>query len=186
MKLVIAQGNPGTEYADTRHNVGFLALDSYAAKQGLEFQQKPKFMAVIAETAANGEKVLLAKPTTYYNETGRAARALADFYKLETSDVLVLHDELALPFGMLRTREKGSDAGNNGIKSLNAHIGEGYARIRVGTQNELLEKIGSHDFVLSKFSNEEKEKLQKDIFPKVTELIDDFIAGNHTSTSHSL
>jgi peptidyl-tRNA hydrolase, PTH1 family len=96
----------------------------------------------------------------------------------------VVHDDLALPFGTLRTREKGSDAGNNGIKSLNAHLGENYARIRVGTHTELAEKLGDHDFVLSKFTAEESEKLQKDIFPKISDLIDNFIAENYTNTSH--
>lgn len=186
MKLILAQGNPDTQYRQTRHNVGFSALDFYTTTHNLEFLPKPKFMADIAETTVNGEKVLFAKPTTYYNETGRAARALADFYKIDTTDILVVHDELALPFGTLRTREKGSDAGNNGIKSLNAHLGESYARIRVGTQNELLEKMGSHDFVLSKFSAEEAEKLQKDIFPKVVEIIDAFCDGSHAATSHTL
>lgn len=186
MKLVFAQGNPGREYARTRHNVGFMSLDFYADKHRLEFQPKSKFTADIAEVMMSGEKVLLVKPTTFYNETGRAARTLADFYKVAPEDILVLHDELALPFGTLRTREKGSDAGNNGIKSLNAHLGENYARIRIGTQNDLLEKIGSHDFVLSNFSADENEKLQSDIFPKIADLINDFIADKHASSSHSL
>lgn len=186
MKLVLAQGNPGQDYEKTRHNVGFLALDFYAAKQGTAFQSKSKFHSDIAELSVAGEKVLLVKPTTYYNETGKAARALADFYKIAPEDIVVIHDELALPFGTLRTREKGRDAGNNGIKSLNAHLGENYARIRVGTANELAEKQDAYDFVLSKFNAEEAEKLQKDIFPKIAELIDDFIADAHTSSSHKL
>ncbi len=185
MKLILAQGNPGAEYEKTRHNVGFLAIDSYAKEKGVEYQQKPKFFADIAELT-DGEKVLLVKPLTYYNDTGKAARTLADFYKVEPHDILVIHDELALPFGTLRTREKGSDAGNNGIKSLNAHLGEHYARIRVGTSNELADKMTPFDFVLSKFSSEELEKLQSDIFPKINDLIDDFIAGTHVSTSHKL
>lgn len=186
MKLILAQGNPGAEYTKTRHNVGFLALDFYVSSKGLDFQSKPKFHADIAETSIGGEKIIFAKPTTYYNETGQSARAIADFYKIDSSNILVIHDELALPFGTLRTREKGSDAGNNGIKSLNAHLGETYARIRVGTWSELADKAGSFDFVLSKFNSEESAKLAKDIFPKTAELIDDFINDNHTITSHQL
>lgn len=186
MKMILAQGNPGTEYEKTRHNVGFLALDYYADKHGLNFQPKAKFHALVAETSVSGEKVLFVKPTTYYNETGTSARALADFYKTSTEDIIVIHDELALPFGTLRLREKGSDAGNNGIKSLNAHLGESYHRLRVGTANDLLDKQGSFDFVLSKFNSAETEKLQSDIFPKVADIIDDFITGNHQPTSHSL
>ncbi|MFZ2545261.1 MAG: aminoacyl-tRNA hydrolase [Candidatus Saccharimonadales bacterium] len=186
MKIILAQGNPETKFDDTRHNVGFAAIDYFAKEKGAQFQPKPKFDALITELSINDEKILLVKPTTYYNETGRTARALIDFYKLEMLNVLVIHDELALPFGTLRTREKGSDAGNNGIKSLNAHIGENYARIRVGTWNEIADKQDAFDFVLSKFNNEEREKLQKDIFPKISELINEFIVGEHTSSSHKL
>jgi PTH1 family peptidyl-tRNA hydrolase len=186
MKIIFAQGNPGADYEKTRHNVGFLALDYYADKHGLEFQTKSKFNAEIVETTVEGEKILLVKPQTYYNETGKAARTLVDFYKADTTNILVVHDELALPFGTLRLREKGSDAGNNGIKSLNAHLGENYHRLRVGTANELAEKQSPFDFVLSKFSAEEAEKLQKDIFPKIADMIDDFISGHPEITSHSL
>lgn len=186
MKIILAQGNPGTDYEKTRHNVGFLAIDFFAHQKGVQFLPKPKFFADIAEFSEDDEKVLLIKPTTFYNETGKSARALADFYKVGTKDILVIHDELALPFGTLRTREKGSDAGNNGIKSLNAHLGQDYARIRVGTWNEIAEKAGSFDFVLSKFSFDEMDKLNKDILPKIGELITDFIHNNHQITSHSL
>ncbi len=186
MKLIIAQGNPGQEYEKTRHNAGFLAAEFFAAKNGAAFAAKPRFFADIAELNVHGEKVLLVKPTTFYNETGKAARALADFYKVPTADILAIHDELALPFGTLRTREKGSDAGNNGIKSLNAHLGQDYARIRVGTWNELADKQGQFDFVLSKFSAEEFAKLHADILPKISELIEEFVAGKHAVTSHKL
>lgn len=186
MKIIFAQGNPGSDYERTRHNVGFLALDYYADKHGLEFQVKAKFNAAIAETTVGSEKVLLVKPQTYYNETGKSARTLVDFYKVATEDILVIHDELALPFGTLRMREKGSDAGNNGIKSLNAYLGENYTRLRVGTANELATKQEAYDFVLSRFNAEEAKKLTNDIFPKITEIIDDFIASNHSITSHKL
>lgn len=186
MKIIFAQGNPGNEYEYTRHNVGFLALDWFAHDNNVAFQPKPKFFADIAELNVDGEKILLVKPTTFYNETGKSARAIADFYKVETTDIIVIHDELALPFGTLRTREKGSPAGNNGIKSLNTHLGEQYARIRVGTWNDIADKAGSFDFVLSKFTSEEFAKLQKDIFPKIGDFITEFIHGNHTNTSHSL
>ena len=186
MKIILAQGNPGTEYEKTRHNVGFLALDFYANKHVLSFHAKSKFYAELAEQGSGDFKVLFVKPTTYYNEIGKSARALADFYKVETTDILVVHDDLALPFGTLRTREKGSDAGNNGIKSLNAHIGENYPRIRIGTHNELADKISQHDFVLSKFTTDESEKLTSDIFPKAHEIIEDFINNKHQNTSHSL
>ncbi len=186
MKLIIGQGNPGPEYEKTRHNVGFLVLDYYAKKHNLDFQPKTKFHALVAELNNGEDKILFVKPTTYYNETGQSVRALADFYKIESTDILAIHDDLALPFGTLRIREKGSDAGNNGIKSLNAHLGESYTRIRVGTRNDLVEKIGDHDFVLSRFSSDESEKLSNDLYPKIAELIDDFINSNHAVTSHRI
>lgn len=186
MKIIFAQGNPGVQYEQTRHNVGFLAIDFFAAQKTVQFAAKPKFHADIAEFTEVGEKVQLVKPTTFYNETGQSARALADFYKCDTTDILVLHDELALPFGTLRTREKGSPAGNNGIKSLNAHLGENYARLRIGTWNEIADKSDAFDFVLSKFTSKEMTKLKSDIFPKISEIIDDFITDNHTNTSHNL
>lgn len=186
MKLIIAQGNPGKQYTQTRHNVGFIMLDYYADIHHGKFQPKPKFYADIAEIAIGDVKVQLVKPTTFYNDTGKSARALADFYKVDTSDILVIHDELMLPFGTIRTRVKGSDAGNNGIKSLNAHLGENYARIRIGMANDIAEKSDAYDFVLSNFKAEEVAKLRSDIFPKVSELIDEFINNQHTAASHKV
>lgn len=166
MKLILAQGNPGTEYAQTRHNVGWILLDALAKEQGTEFKPQPKFSASIATTDIDGEKVLLVKPTTFYNETGRAARALTDFYKLDpATDLLVLHDDIALPFGTIRIRQKGSDAGNNGIKSLNAHLGHDYWRMRVGIWSEHRERVHDADFVLGKLSATEKTTLTADIYP---------------------
>src|SRR5690606_14619185 len=113
----------------TRHNIGYMAGNTFAKEQKVTFAEKPKFRAYIAEATIENEKVLLVKPTTFYNNVGESARALIDFYKLTPSeDFLVIHDDLALPFGTIRVRKKGSDAGNNGIKSLNAHTGSDYAR----------------------------------------------------------
>lgn len=186
MKLIFAQGNPGVEYEKTRHNIGFLALDFYAAQHDINFQTKQKFNAEIAEYRKGDERAIFVKPLTYYNDTGVCARALTDFYKIKTTDVLVVHDELALPFGTLRTRNKGSSAGNKGVQSLNNHLGEDYHRLRIGTWNELADQASSYDFVLSKFTSEESEKLQKAIFPKTDEIIDNFIDGSRSSTSHKV
>jgi len=187
MKLIFAQGNPGGQYSATRHNVGFQVVDTLAAKQGSAFKSKPRFSADIAEITDGEDKTLLVKPTTFYNETGTSARALVDFYKLNpATDLLVIHDDLALPFGTLRTREKGSDAGNNGIKSLNAHIGHEYARLRIGIYNDLRDRMDDADFVLSRFSGSERDALTSHVIPKTFEIIDDFITGTHQITSHSL
>ncbi len=178
MKLVLAQGNPGSDYDRTRHNVGFNVLDKFAETQNLTWSEKSKFKALIAEATLQGEKVILVKPTTFYNETGQSARQLIDFYHLNPAeDLLVIHDDLALPFGTIRTRRQGSDGGNNGIKSLNSHLGPDYHRMRIGIGNELRDRIDDADFVLGRFSADES-KILDDIINKATDIIDSFIAGS--------
>ena len=159
MKLILGLGNPETRYDGTRHNVGFRMLDVFARANNTSFSNKPKFKADIAEFIVEGEKVLLVKPTTYYNESGQSYRALLDFYKIDPDDTLIVHDELALPFGTVRMRRGGSDAGNNGVKSINVHGGETSARIRIGVANQLRSATGDVDFVLGKFSKSEHDAI---------------------------
>lgn len=186
MKIIFAQGNPGAQYTRTRHNVGFSALDAFADATGAEWQEDPKRRALVATCSVNGEKVLLVKPLSFYNDTGLVARSFIDFYKLTPAeDFLVVHDELALPFGTIRIRKKGSDAGNNGIKSLNAHLGADYARIRVGVWNEHRDRVDDATFVLTAFTAEETAQLQATLLPKVTELIYSFLSGTLEDTSHT-
>lgn len=183
MKIIFAQGNPGKEYENTRHNVGFFLIDKIAEKYGAEYAKKPKFHAEIAEFTLEDEKILLVKPTTFYNETGKAARALVDFYKCNpATDFLAVHDDLALPLGTIRTREKGSDAGNNGIKSLNAHLGQQYRRARVGIYSPLRDRQDDVNFVLSKFTADEKTALPG-ISEAAQKIARDFIAGEFTPTN---
>lgn len=186
MKLIFAQGNPGREYDGTRHNVGFTVADMVASEHSASFKGSTKFFADVAEYSDSGEKVIVAKPTTFYNETGRSFTALKQFYKLENSDILVIHDELALPFGTLRSRVGGSDAGNNGIKSINTHGGDLTARLRIGVGNELRARMGDTDFVLSHFSKDEQGALKDTVLPKCIEIIREFVADNHSVTSHKL
>lgn len=186
MKIIFAQGNPGQQYERTRHNTGFMVLDAFADSSDTPWKVNDKFKAQIAEMTLNGEKGLLVKPLSYYNETGAVARRILDFYKLAAEDFLVIHDDLSLPFGTIRRREKGSDAGNNGIKSLNAHIGETYRRLRVGIWNEKRDLMDDADFVLSGFSETEAKKLKTDIIPHAIEAIESFISGSFESTSASV
>ncbi len=183
MKLVLALGNPEEKFKNSRHNVGFRVLTEYAEAKGIEFSLKEKFRACIAECTVNDEKVILAKPTTYYNLVGEAARLICDFYKIAPEDVLVVHDELALPFGTLRTRLGGSDAGNNGIKSMNQHLGPATARLRIGVYNDLRDRIDDADFVLGNWTKEESEGLES-LYTKSVHIIDQFIAGTFEVTSH--
>jgi len=185
MKLILGQGNPDSKYDRTRHNVGFASIDQFAHQYGCTWSEKAKFNAFVAETVVEGEKVLLVKPTTYYNETGLSARKLVDFYNLDpTNDLLVIHDDLALPFGTIRTRKQGSDAGNNGIKSLNNHLGPNYHRIRIGVWSELRDRMDDAEFVLSRFNKEESEQLDATILPHVVERIEQFCQESLEATSH--
>ena len=191
MKVILALGNPGDKYAQTRHNAGFLVIDQLAAGQSAQFSNKPKFFADIAElnsftvnSSASAkppviiiprEKILLVKPTTYYNEVGIAARALMDFYKLTLDDLLIIHDDTDLDFGKIRVRKGGRDAGSNGLKSLHAHIGSDFWHIRIGTDNLLRRQIGDVDFVLSKFNADEQKILRDWTIPESIKLISTFL-----------
>lgn len=180
MKLIVGLGNPESRYDGTRHNTGFFVLDELAKQQSLKWQLKEKFKAHIAELP--DKAALLVKPTTYYNLVGESVRALADFYKIPPEDILIIHDELALPFGTLRTREKGSDAGNNGIKSLNAHMGPTTKRLRVGIQNDLSAHMDAADFVLAKFTPSEKDELAKTVLAHIYAHIEKFLDGTFEPT----
>lgn len=186
MKLIFTQGNPGDKFSSTRHNVGFQLANTLAITHGVDFAYSAKFFAFIAEYSDESEKVLVAKPDTFYNESGRSFAAIKQFYKLENNDILVVHDELALPFGTIRSRVGGSDAGNNGIKSINAHGGDTTARLRIGVGNDLRARMGDTDFVLGRFSADEQSALNDVILPKCLELINHFVAEDHHVTSHTL
>lgn len=184
MKLIIGLGNIGPHFAGTRHNVGFETVDAYAAEHNLAFLEKEKFKAHIAEGVMGDGKIIIAKPTTYYNLVGDSVQMIKQFYKIDDADILVVHDELALPFGTVRTRPDGSAAGNNGVKSIIAAIGDSFPRIRIGIANEFLPRTDAADFVLSRFSHEESQKLP-DIKKHAVTLIDAFVDGafEHTTTN---
>lgn len=175
MKLIVGLGNIGKEYELMRHNVGFLLLDHIAEEFDTHWHQKTAFKANIAEFAIGAEKIILVKPTTFYNLSGEAVQAVSAFYKLESTDILVIHDELALPFGTLRTRIGGSDAGNNGIKNISALIGDQYGRIRVGIANPLITERSAADFVLSTFFESEIKELNGPIASHVLRFVEHFI-----------
>ena len=187
MKIIFAQGNPGKEYEKTRHNAGFITIDAIAEHLDASWKRSDKFNADIAEVLLESEKVLLVKPLSFYNDTGLVARTLIDFYKLDPAeDFLVLQDDLALPVGTIRVRGKGSDAGNNGIKSLNAHLGSSYWRIRIGIWNETKENIESVAFVLGKFSSIELGFLKSTATEQCIQLVTSFIDGSLEAVSHTV
>jgi PTH1 family peptidyl-tRNA hydrolase len=173
MKLVVGLGNPGNQYNFTRHNSGFLALDFYFKTHKLEWEGKPKFGAIYAREG----DVFFVKPQDYYNESGRAVREFAKFYKISLSDILVICDDFSMEFGKVRSRTTGSAGGNNGLKSVISELSsEDFNRLRIGTGNDdLRRKMGDVDFVLSKYTPEEKAKLPE-ILGEVSKRIDEFVA----------
>ena len=173
MNLIVGFGNPDAKYNFTRHNFGFLALDFYAKIKGLNWQKTPKFDAIYLR---DGDNIFI-KPQTYYNEVGRSVQAFSHFYKIPPESCLILCDDFNLDFGDLRFREKGSAGGNNGLKSTIRELGTTeFPRLRLGTGNDdLRNKIGDYDFVLSKFTPDEREKLPL-ILREISDKLDDYLA----------
>ena len=172
MKLVIGLGNPGNQYNWTRHNIGFLALDYYFKVHQLTWGAKPRLGAIFGRRG----DILFIKPQEFYNDSGTVVQRYMHFYKLKPADILVICDNFDLEFGKIRSCTSGATGGNNGLKSINQHLGTSdYPRIRVGTGNdELRRKMGDVDFVLSKFTPEEKAQLPEilaDITSKINGII---------------
>ena len=132
MKLFVGLGNPGKEYAASRHNVGFMLADKLHERLDAS-PWREKHDAAVAETFVNNTKIMLVKPLTYMNESGRAVRQILDFYKIPPENMLIAHDDMDLPIGKVRIRAKGGSGGHNGIKSVIAHVGDDvFARFRIG------------------------------------------------------
>ena len=172
MKLIVGLGNPGNRYNFTRHNFGFLALDFYFKTHKLEWNAGTRLGAVVGRSG----DTLFIKPQDFYNLSGKAVREYMRYYKINASDILVICDNFDLEFGKMRYRAFGQAAGNNGLKSIDAELKTSeYPRLRLGTGNDALRrKMGEVDFVLSKFTPEEKEKLPQ-ILSEVGDKIDEFI-----------
>ena len=133
MKLVVGLGNPGPEYRETRHNVGFLVIDELTKRWRVSDEWREKFDALHLKTTIGDEPVIVAKPLTFMNLSGQAVQALAGFYQIDPPDVFVVTDDVALPLGRLRARREGGAGGHNGLKSVIQHLGtQAFARVRVG------------------------------------------------------
>lgn len=160
MFLIVGLGNPGLQYENTRHNIGFKVIDNIAKEYNIEINRQ-KFKGVYGEGFINGEKVILLKPTTYMNLSGESIREVVDFYKLTCEDIVVIYDDISLDVGRLRIREKGSAGGHNGIKSIIAHLGtDVFPRIKVGVGQPNVDLV---NYVLGKFTDEEMEVLSESI-----------------------
>ncbi len=153
MHMIVGLGNPGKQYEFTRHNAGFLCLDYLAAKHNIKVN-KIKFKSLVGEGNIKGEKVILLKPTTFMNLSGEAVVQAASFYKIDVSDIIVIYDDISLPVGSLRIREKGSAGGHNGMKNIIYLTGKDtFPRIRLGVGSNGERDLADH--VLGKFSKEE-------------------------------
>ena len=159
MKLVVGLGNPGPEYARTRHNVGFLVADALARMLGAEFTLR-KFASELAEARAGGERIFVMKPQTYMNHSGEAVGAALRFWKLGLEDLVVVHDDLELAPFRVQLKVGGGHGGNNGVKSVNAHVGgPDYARVRVGVGRPP-PRVDPSDFVLGRWAKADETELE--------------------------
>lgn len=160
MYLIAGLGNPGKQYENTRHNTGFSVIDVIAEENGISVLEK-KHKALIGKGYIDGRKVILAKPLTYMNVSGESLRELVDYYKIdETSELIVIYDDISMPVGQLRIRRRGSAGGHNGIKSIIAHLGDAFLRIKIGV-GEKPKGYDLADYVLGHFDREEKEMIAK-------------------------
>ncbi len=155
MKLIVGLGNPGAKYAYNRHNIGFMVLDEIARYTRAN-PWKERFSGAFCEASIEGEKALFLKPLTYMNDSGRAVQAACKFYKLNENDVIVFHDELDLEPAKLRIKKGGGNAGHNGLRSITAHIGNEYTRVRLGIGHPG-DKAQVHNYVLNDFAKVEHE-----------------------------
>ncbi|MBO5506021.1 MAG: aminoacyl-tRNA hydrolase [Clostridia bacterium] len=161
MYLIAGLGNPGREYAGTRHNVGYETLDAVAAKYDIKIN-KSKFRGEYGEGFIEGEKVILVKPLTYMNLSGECIREFLNFYKIDNENLIVIYDDISLPLGKMRIRPKGSAGGHNGIKNIIYQTGsEVFPRIKIGVGAPEHEDYDLKDYVLGKISKAETEVLIK-------------------------
>jgi peptidyl-tRNA hydrolase, PTH1 family len=157
MKILVGLGNPGDKYAGNRHNVGFMALDAIAERYGAP-QWRKRFQGLASEVDIGRQRYLLLKPMTYMNESGRAVSEAMRFYKNSPADVVVLHDEIDLEPGKLRVKFGGGHAGHNGLRSISAHIGNDYQRVRIGVGHPGSREAVAH-YVLQDFAKADREWL---------------------------
>lgn len=154
MRLFVGLGNPGAKYERNRHNIGFLAVDAIARRHGFAPWRR-RFQGETSEGTIGGEKVILLKPATYMNESGRAVGEAANFFKLGVDAIAVFHDEIELPAAKLRVKVGGGIAGHNGLRSISAHVGNEYRRVRIGVGHPGVKEL-VHAHVLNDFAKSEQ------------------------------
>lgn len=174
MILIVGLGNPGKQYEQTRHNIGFDVIDYMANKYNIDVNRE-KFKGICGEGFIENKKVILLKPLTYMNLSGESIRELANFYKLEDDEIIVVYDDISLDIGRLRIREKGSAGGHNGIKSIIQNLGgDKFPRVKVGV-GQPKDNLVNH--VLGKFSKEDREYIEK-VIPVVSDAIVEIVKND--------
>lgn len=176
MKMIVGLGNPGKEYENTRHNVGFMVLDSFVT----DFKIEKKFQAMIKKEKIQTEDVLYVKPLTYMNLSGIAVSKIANYYHIAVEDILVIQDDLDLPFGKYRLKVHNSSGGHNGIKSIISSLNtDQFARLKIGISSS--SEVSVVDYVLGKFSKKDLEFFQEH-FSTYREIIENFVLEGISKT----
>lgn len=160
MKLIVGLGNPGREYENTRHNCGYMFINSLVEKMGLKLKENKKLKCFLAEALVNGEKIILVEPTTYMNLSGECVKAVVDYYGINIEDILVISDDMDLEVGRRKIKPAGGTGGHKGLKSIIEHLGtEDIKRMRIGIGKPLNKEV--IDFVLERFGKTELNKLNE-------------------------
>ena len=171
MILVVGLGNPGSEYASTKHNLGFLAVDEVGRRAGIDLTKK-KFNGVYGEGTINSDKLILLKPETYMNRSGESVSSAVSFFNIPSEKIIVVHDELDLPAGTVRVKSGGGSAGHKGVESIIGRLGHGdFIRVRIGI-GKPDEKSGTVSHVLSKFSREESDIVKESVLKAADAVLD--------------
>ena len=172
MKLIVGLGNPGKEYEHTRHNVGFDVIDFFASKVGAAID-KDKFQGLYTKGKVDGEDIILLKPQKFINLSGDVMRKYADYFKVNERDILVIHDDLDLEVGKIKLKERSSSGGHNGMKNIEANFKNNeYKQLKIGISNN--KESDTKDYVLGKFSKDDREKIEEAI-KKSYDIIIDYI-----------
>lgn len=172
MKLIIGLGNPGKDYTNTRHNVGFSFVDSYLDSKNITDKWITKFDGLYLQTTIGKEKVLFLKPQTYMNLSGNSVRKVIDYFNIDIEDILIVSDDLDLNVGNFKLKQDGSSGGHNGLKSIESSIGtNNYKRLKIGISKN--NDLDTKDYVLGNFSKAEKESLEK-LFEFLYSVLDDY------------
>lgn len=176
--LIVGLGNVGKQYNRTRHNIGFECIDAFAHQNNFpDWIEKKDLKCFLTKQLISDTTVILIKPSTYMNLSGEAVQAVQHYYKLPASAIMVVHDDVDVSFGAIRTKFGGGDAGHNGIKSIIQYSGNDFYRTRIGIANEKMTAIPLENFVLMAFASEEKERITL-IHKQVNSIIKDFIENS--------